>query len=285
MEIKKVLIAGAGTMGSGIAQCIAEHNIFVFLYDSDIQIVKKAVLKIGERLQRAINSGEIENPKKDEVLSRIQPVSSIEDAKDADFVIEAIIEEIESKKSLFSLLDKVFSKEVVLSSNTSSLSISNIAESTKYPERVIGMHFFNPAHRMKLVEIVKGKKTSKETIEKTKRLAEFLEKIPVEVNDSPGFIVNRILIPMINEAARLLEENVSDVESIDTAMKTGAAHPMGPLALADLIGIDVCVLILENLEKTLNDPKYRPCELLKKMVKENKLGRKTNSGFYNYKKQ
>lgn len=284
MEMKNVLIIGAGTMGSGIAQCIAEHRVCVFLLDSDTEIVKRTISKISERLQRAVDTKEIEPNQSNDILSRIFPISTIEEAKKSDFVIEAIIEDIESKKSLFSRLDKIFSKDIVLASNTSSLSITEIAESTIFPERIIGMHFFNPAYKMKLIEVVKGIKTSRDTIEKTKKFAEFLEKVPVEVNDTPGFIVNRILIPMINEAAIALQENVADKDSIDIAMKLGAGHPMGPLALADLIGIDVCVNILETLEKNLGNSKYKPCELLKKMVKENKLGRKTGQGFYIYKK-
>lgn len=282
--MKNLLIIGAGTMGSGIAQCIAEHKMCVFLLDSDIEIVKRAISKIRERLQRAVDAKEIEPNESQDILSRIFPVSTIQQAHNADFVIEAIIEDIKSKKSLFSQLDKIFSKDIVLASNTSSLSITEIAESTIFPERITGMHFFNPAYKMKLIEIVKGIKTSRDTIEKTKKLAESLEKVPIEVNDTPGFIVNRLLIPMINEAAIALQENVADKDSIDLAMKSGAGHPMGPLALADLIGIDVCVNILEILEKNLGNPKYKPCELIKKMVKENKLGRKTGQGFYTYKK-
>ena len=284
MEIKSILIIGAGTMGSGIAQCIAEHGMRVFILDSNPEIVKKAVSKISERLQRAVDSGEITSEHRKEIFEKICIVENLNQAEDADFVIEAIIEDIENKKNLFNRLDKIFSNDIVLASNTSSLSISEIAKSANHPERIAGMHFFNPAYKMKLVEVVKGRETSRDTIEKTKKLANILEKIPVEVNDTPGFIVNRILIPMINEAAFALQDNVADKESIDTAMKLGAAHPMGPLALADLIGIDVCLHIMESLEKNLNNPKYKPCELLKQMVKENKLGRKTGQGFYTYKK-
>mgnify|MGYP003733558787 FL=1 len=284
MEIKSILIIGAGTMGSGIAQCIAEHGMRVFILDSNPEIVKRAVSKISERLQRTVDSGEITSEHKKEIFERIRIVENLDQARDVDFVIEAIIEDIENKKNLFNRLDKIFSNDIVLASNTSSLSISEIAKSANHPERIAGMHFFNPAYKMKLVEVVKGIKTSRDTIEKTKKLANILEKIPVEVNDTPGFIVNRILIPMINEAAFALQDNVADKESIDTAMKLGAAHPIGPLALADLIGIDVCLHIMESLEKNLNNPRYKPCELLRQMVKENKLGRKTGQGFYTYKK-
>ncbi len=284
MEIRNILIVGAGTMGSGIAQCIAEHKIRVFLLDSDTEIVKRAISKISERLQRSVDTGEIDSRQKQDIIARIFPVSAIEEAKDADFVIEAIIENLESKKNLFSRLDRFFSKGIVLASNTSSLRISEIAESTGYPERIVGMHFFNPAHKMKLVEIVKCEKTSTDTIKKTRKLAELLGKTPVEVNDTPGFIVNRLIIPMINEAAKLLQKGISDRDSIDNAMKLGANHPIGPLALADLIGIDVCVHILEILEKNLNNTEYKPCEILRQMVRENKLGRKTGQGFYTYKK-
>jgi len=283
METKSVLTIGAGTMGSGIAQCIAEHGILVFLLDSNPEIVKRAVSKISERLQRTVDSGEITSEHKKEIFERIRIVENLDQARDVDFVIEAIIENIENKKNLFNRLDKIFSNEIVLTSNTSSLSISEIAKSANHQERIAGMHFFNPAYKMKLVEVVKGRETSKNAIETIEKLAVVLEKIPIEVNDSPGFIVNRILIPMINEAAIALQDNVADKESIDTAMKLGAAHPMGPLALADLIGIDVCLQIMESLEKNLNNPRYKPCELLRQMVKENKLGRKTGQGFYTYK--
>lgn len=282
MEIKKVLVIGAGTMGCGIAHCLAEHQVNVFLMDLSVEISRKALLKINERLHRSVDSGEITVQDKQKILEKIVIVEDIEKAADADFVIETIVEDIETKKDLFKSLDRAFSKDVVLASNTSSLSISKIAESTNHPERVAGMHFFNPAHKMKLVEIIRGEKTSDQTIIKIERFAQFIGKIPVEVKDSPGFIVNRVLIPMINEAAQLLEENIANKESIDTAMKLGAGHPIGPLALADLIGIDVCVNILENLEKNLGDTKYKPCNLLKLMAKENKLGRKTGHGFYDY---
>ncbi|MCX7705493.1 MAG: 3-hydroxyacyl-CoA dehydrogenase family protein [bacterium] len=280
--MKNVLVIGSGTMGCGIAQCLAEHQINVFLTDTSTDVARKALSKISERLQRNVDSGEITAQYRNDILERIKIVEDIERAKNAQLVIEAIIEDIETKKGLFSQLDRLFSKEIILASNTSSLSITELAASTVYPERVAGMHFFNPAHRMKLVEIVKGEKTSEKTIETIKKLAEFIGKIPVEVRDSPGFIVNRLLIPMINEAAILVEENIAKMDSIDAAMKFGAGHPMGPLALADLIGIDVCVHILENLEKQLSNPKYKPCNLLKQMVKENKLGKKTGQGFYSY---
>lgn len=285
MEIRNVLVIGTGTMGSGIAQCIAEHSIKVLLVDFDPEIARKAVSKIGERLQRSVDSGEITAERKQQVLERIVIVKDIENAINSDFVIEAIREDLETKKNLFSQLDKFFSKDIVLVSNTSSLSISEISESINHPERVAGMHFFNPAHKMKLIEVIRGKKTSEETIRKIKEFAHTIGKIPVEVKDSPGFIVNRLLIPMINEAAILLQENIADKESIDSAMRFGASHPLGPLALADLIGIDVCLHILENLEKQLDDQKYRPCKLLRDMVEENKLGRKTGEGFYKYKKE
>ncbi|MCM8822747.1 MAG: 3-hydroxyacyl-CoA dehydrogenase family protein [Candidatus Omnitrophica bacterium] len=280
MEIKNILVVGAGTMGSQIAQCIAENNIGVFLFDSSGEIARNALSKIRERLQKSIDSAQ----NMQEILARITVIEDIQQAKSADFVIEAIVEDLETKKFLFAKLGKIFSNNIVLASNTSSISIREISESTDYPERVAGMHFFNPAHKMKLVEVVRGEKTSEDTIRTIKALAEFIGKTPVEVNDRPGFIVNRLLIPMINEAVILLEENIADRDSIDTAMKLGAGHPMGPLALADLIGIDVCLHIMKNLEKRLNDSKYKPCEMLKKMVKENKLGRKTKQGFYKYDK-
>ncbi|HOK79700.1 MAG TPA: 3-hydroxyacyl-CoA dehydrogenase NAD-binding domain-containing protein [bacterium] len=283
MEIKSILVIGAGTMGSGIARCAAEHMVGVYLTDSDISIVHNAILKIKERLKKEIEKGEISEEKAGQILSTITPCSCPEDCQSADFVIEAIIEDIETKKNLFARIDKIFPSQVVLATNTSSLSITEIAKSTRNQERVIGMHFFNPVNKMKLVEIVTGEKTSQKSIEKTKQLAELLDKTAVFVKDSPGFIVNRLLIPMINEAICLLYGNVADRDSIDTAMKLGAGHPMGPLALADLIGLDICLHIMENLEKSLNDPKYQPCPLLRQMVSQHKLGRKIGEGFYLYK--
>ncbi|MCM8814971.1 MAG: 3-hydroxyacyl-CoA dehydrogenase family protein [Candidatus Omnitrophica bacterium] len=281
--MKNILVAGAGTMGSQIAQCMAEHKIDVFLFDSSMEIARNAVSKISERLQRSIDSKQLRTQDKQKILGRITIIEDVHRARSADLVIEAIVEDLKIKKSFFSHLDKIFSKDVVLASNTSSLRISKLAEAVNYPERVVGMHFFNPAHRMKLVEVVRGEKTSEDTIRTIKALAEFIGKTPVEVKDKPGFIVNRLLIPMINEAVILFEENIADRDSIDTAMKLGAGHPMGPLALADLIGIDVCLNIMENLEKQLNNVKYAPCKLLRQMLKDNKLGKKTGQGFYSYK--
>ncbi|MGB9643415.1 MAG: 3-hydroxyacyl-CoA dehydrogenase family protein [Candidatus Ratteibacteria bacterium] len=282
MEIKSILVIGAGTMGSGIARCAAEHMIDVYLADFDISIVQNAISKIKESLKKDIEKGEISQEKAEQILSKITPCPCPEDCQSANFVIEAIIENIETKKNLFAKIDKIFPSQVVFATNTSSLSITEIAKSTRNQERVIGMHFFNPANKMKLVEIVSGKNTSQQVVEQTRKFAEFLGKVAVLVNDTPGFIVNRILIPMINEAIFLLYENVADRNSIDAAMKSGAGHPMGPLALADLIGLDICLNIMENLEKSFNDPKYRPCPLLRQLVNQNKLGRKTGEGFYLY---
>ncbi|MCD6219698.1 3-hydroxybutyryl-CoA dehydrogenase [Candidatus Calescamantes bacterium] len=283
MEIRRVFVAGAGTMGSGIARIIAEsEGIEVYLLDLTEEIVQRAIEGIHQCLQRKVDKGRISPDEKDTIVSRIRVSHSITEASRADLVIETITEDIKTKQELFDTLDKVCPREVLLATNTSALSISNIASATKHPERLLGMHFFNPVDRMRLVEIVKGEKTSREAIAIAKKFVEKLGKIPVEVNDIPGFIVNRVLLPMINEAIFALAEGVASKESIDLAMKLGAAHPMGPLSLADLIGLDVCLNVMETLEKEFGDKKYRPCPLLRKMVKEGKLGRKTGEGFYLY---
>ncbi len=284
MEIKKVFVMGAGTMGSAIAEIISKFNLEVLLGDLTDDIAQKAMRNIEHHLQRKVEKGKMKSEEKDTLLSRIKIAHNITEASQADFVIEAIIEDIKSKKKVFATLDKLCPPEIILATNTSTLSITDIATVTRNPERVVGIHFFNPVSRMELVEIARGKKTSQETVVTTKKFAERLGKTPVDVNDTPGFIVNRLLIPMINEAIFALSEGVANKESIDLAMKLGAAHPMGPLVLADLIGLDVCLYIMETLEKNFGDPKYRPCPLLQKMVEERKLGRKTGEGFYSYRK-
>lgn len=277
----KVFVLGSGTMGTGIVQTFATAGIEVTMRE---RTPGKGMKIIVKGLDRLVQKGKMAEEEKNRILGNIKTTQNLEDAKDADLVIEAAVEEMKLKKEVFAELDKICKPEAILATNTSSLSITEIASSTNRPDKVIGMHFFNPVPVMKLVEVIKGIATSKETRDMVFSLSEQIGKKPVEVEEAPGFVVNRILIPMINEAVGILAEGIASAEDIDEAMKLGANHPIGPLALADLIGNDVCLAIMEVLYTEFGDSKYRPHPLLRKMVRGNLLGRKTGKGFFNYDK-
>jgi len=278
----KICVIGSGTMGSGIVQAFAQAGVAVVLKSRSDVSAKKAVAKISKSINRRVEKGKITKEQMDKTLANISTTTNYDTFKDADLVIEAAIENMELKKEIFTILDKVCKPETILASNTSSLSITEIASLTSRPEKVIGMHFFNPAPAMKLVELIKGQKTSEDTFQKVFDLALSIGKEPIKVNEAPGFVVNRILIPLVNEGIGILADGVATKEEIDNAMKLGANHPMGPLALGDLIGLDVCLAIMEVLHKEFGDDKYRAHPLLRKMVRANLLGRKTKEGFYKY---
>ncbi len=278
----KVSVIGTGTMGAGIVQAFAQAGVPVLMKSRSEASYQKALAKITKSLSKLVEKGKMTEEAKNAVLANITTTTDYKALADSDLIIEAAVETMELKKELFKELDELCKPEAVLASNTSSLSITEIAACTNRPDKVIGMHFFNPATVMKLVEIIKGQKTSDEVTNNITELAKSIGKVPVLVNEAPGFVVNRILIPMVNEGIGILADGVATKEEIDEAMQLGANHPMGPLALGDLIGLDVCLAIMEVLHEEFGDDKYRPHPLLKKMVRANLLGRKTGEGFYKY---
>lgn len=280
--MKALFVIGAGTMGGGIAQVAALHGLTVYLYDIKQELVDKRLKGIADAWDKLVARGKMAAGDRDAALPRIIGTLDMQDAAKADVVIEAAVEKLDVKRSLFSKLSGIVSPGCILATNTSSLSITAVASAVSRPDKVVGLHFFNPVPRMALIEIIRGAATSDETYEAAKSLSERLGKTAVTVNEYPGFVVNRILIPMINEAVFMLQEGVASAEDIDTAMKLGANHPMGPLALADLIGLDVCLAIMELLRDELGESKYRPAPLLRKLVRAGRLGRKSGEGFFRY---
>ena len=278
----KICVIGTGTMGSGVVQAFAQANMPVVMKSRTQASLDKAVVRISKSLAKLVEKGKITQEYMDATMNNITPTTDYATFADADLVIEAAVEEMHLKKEVFTELDKICGENTIFATNTSSLSITEIAACTSRPDRFIGMHFFNPAPVMKLIEVIKGQKTSDEVCNKIFELATAMGKVPVMVNEAPGFVVNRILIPMVNEGIGILADGVASAEDIDNAMKLGANHPMGPLALGDLIGLDVCLAIMEVLYNEYGDDKYRPHPLLRKMVRAGLLGRKTGEGFYKY---
>jgi len=282
MDIKRVGVIGAGTMGNGIAHVFSRAGYPVVLCDVEQRFLERGIATITKNLEREVAKNKISVEEKAAALGRIEPVTDRARLAECDFMLEAATEKFEIKTEIFRDLDRLARAEVILASNTSSISITRLAAVTKRPEKVIGMHFFNPVPVMKLVEVIRGLATSQETFSETRNLALKLEKTPVEVNDAPGFVSNRVLMPLINEAIYAVMEGVATAEAVDEVFKLGMAHPMGPLTLADFIGLDVCLDIMRVMQEGLGDPKYRPCPLLIKMVDAGWLGRKSGRGFYRY---
>lgn len=283
MNVETIMVIGAGQMGSGIAQVCAQADYQVFLHDLNSEMVERGISIITKNLARNVEKERMTTEDMGDILAKIKTSTDLLNAKKADLIIEAIVENMEIKKSLFTRLDEIAPAHTILASNTSSLPITEIAAATNRPEKVIGMHFMNPVPVMKLVEIIRGLATSDEVYQTIEDITKTLQKTPVEVNDFPGFVSNRILMPMINEAVFTLYEGVATKEAIDDVMKLGMNHPMGPLTLADFIGLDTCLFIMETLHEGVGDDKYRPCPLLRKYVKAGWLGRKSGRGFYVYK--
>ena len=282
--MKKIGVLGTGTMGAGIIQVCAQKGYEVVMRARHESSIEKGLATVKKNLDKMVAKGKIEQAEADEIFGRVHGSTDINIIADADLVIEAATEDMEAKKALFAQLNEICKPDTIIATNTSSLSITEIAVASGRPDKVIGMHFFNPVPAMKLVEIICGLTTSEETKNTILELTQILGKTPVEVAEAPGFVVNRILVPMINEGIGIYADGIASVEGIDTAMKLGANHPMGPLELGDLIGLDVCLAIMDVLYKEFGDPKYRAHTLLRKMVRAGKLGRKSGEGFYNYQK-
>lgn len=284
--MKKVVVLGAGTMGAGIALVAAQAGFQVILRDVSESLVQKGLDIIEKNLNKAVKKGKLSAEDKLGILGNLKGVYDVnqiaEELKDTDLIIEAIIENMSIKKSVYKEFDAQCPDKTIFASNTSALSISELASATNRPQNVIGMHFFNPANVMQLVEVIAGAATSDETVELVNNFVKAIGKVPVQVKESPGFIVNRMLVPLINEAAFIYMEDIASAEDIDTAMRLGAGHPLGPLALGDMIGLDVCLAVMETLYAEFGDPKYRPCPVLRKMVRAGLLGRKSGKGFFQY---
>jgi len=281
-KLERIAVIGAGTMGNGIAQTFASYGVDVQLVDVNDAALQKGMAAIEKSLGRFVKKDKISQADADGILARVKPSNKLEDVGDAALVVEAIVERADIKRDVFSQLDEITPKTSILATNTSSISITEIAAATQRPDKVIGMHFMNPVPLMALVEVIRGQETSDETTAQVTAYSEAVGKVPVEANDYPGFVSNRVLMPMINEAVYCLMEGVAEKEAIDTVMKLGMNHPMGPLTLADLIGLDVCLDIMNVLHDGLGDSKYRPCPLLRRMVAAGRLGRKVKKGFYDY---
>ena len=280
--MKNIYVIGGGTKGLDIARVFASKNFNVTVYDLTEEIITRSEARLKASLNKRVARGKMTQEEMDGILANMAFTTNFDNIGSAEFIIEAIIENTKIKKELYANLDAVCSENTIFATNTSALSITELASATKRPDKFIGMHFFNPATVMKLVEVIRGQKTSDETFETVRQLSLDIGKQPVEVNEAPGFVVNRILIPLVNEGCCIVQEGVASVKDVDTAMKLGANHPMGPLELGDLIGLDVCLAVMDTMYNETHDPKYRACTLLRKMVRAGQLGRKTGKGFYEY---